>query len=204
MEIQLQDLIEQIKKDGVAEADAQANAIVENAKKEADRIIENAKIEADKIRVQGRADSERFARVSEDAVRQAGRNVLISFRESVARELTAITSQKVTALFEIKTLERLVIAVAEALAKNDEVDDISILVNQEDITSLKDGLLAELKEKINKGVTLQPSDNFKGGFRIAVNQGVAYYDFSAAAVVEMLSTYLSPQVVALLKEAENV
>ena len=57
------------------------------------------------------------------------------------------------------------------------------------------------KEKMLNGVTLKANDNFDGGFRIAVNNGSAYYDYSADAVVEMLSNYLSPKVAQLLKEA---
>ena len=55
---------------------------------------------------------------------------------------------------------------------------------------------------IGKGVTLKANDNIDGGFRIAVNEGGAYYDYSKDAVVEMLSNYLSPKVKELLKEAE--
>ena len=44
--------------------------------------------------------------------------------------------------------------------------------------------------------------SFDGGFRIAVNEGSAYYDYSAEAVVDMLSSYLSQKVTVLLKEAE--
>ena len=51
-------------------------------------------------------------------------------------------------------------------------------------------------------LTLKANDNFDGGFRVAVNNSGAYYDYSAEAVVEMLSNYLSPKVTALLKEAE--
>ena len=63
-------------------------------------------------------------------------------------------------------------------------------------------LLAELKAKMIGGVTLKANDNFDGGFRIAVNNGSVYYDYSAEAVTDMLSNYLSPRVTALLKEAE--
>ena len=52
------------------------------------------------------------------------------------------------------------------------------------------------------GVTLKASDQFDGGFRIAVKDGGVYYDFSSEAVVDMLSNYLSPKATALLKEAE--
>ena len=38
--------------------------------------------------------------------------------------------------------------------------------------------------------------------RIATADGTAYYDYSAEAVTDMLSQYLSPRVTALLKEAQ--
>ena len=55
---------------------------------------------------------------------------------------------------------------------------------------------------MSSGVTLKANDNFDGGFRIAVNNGTVYYDYSSQAVTDMLSDYLSPKVTALLKEAK--
>ena len=46
MEIQLQDLIEQIKKDGVASAEMEADEILNAAKAEAAKIISDAQVQA--------------------------------------------------------------------------------------------------------------------------------------------------------------
>ena len=75
-------------------------------------------------------------------------------------------------------------------------------LNSNDLAKLEDVLLAELKTKMLGGVTLRANDNFDGGFRIATDNGTVYYDYSAEAVTDMLSNYLSPKVTALLKEAE--
>ena len=139
---------------------------------------------------------------SEDAIRQAGRNLLISFRESVARELKAIVSENVTAVYSSEALAQLIINAVESWASKPDAENISVILNGETIESLQETLLAGLKERMLKGVTLKANDNFDGGFRIAVNNGGAYYDYSTEAVVDMLSTYLSPKVTALLKEAE--
>ena len=96
----------------------------------------------------------------------------------------------------------LIINVVEGWTKNPEVESVAAILSSEDLQSLEDTLLAQIKEKMLSGVTLKANDNFDGGFRIAVNDGSAYYDYSAAAVVDMLSNYLSPKVAALLKEAE--
>ena len=62
-------------------------------------------------------------------------------------------------------------------------------------------LLAVLKEKMLKGITLKANDNFDGGFRVAVNNGSAYYDYSADSLAQMFATYLNPKVAGLMKEA---
>lgn len=201
MEIQLQDLIEQIKKDGVEVAEEKAEAIIEAAKTEADKIISNAKAEADKIIASAKETNERMVTSSEDAIRQAGRNLLISFRESVSKELNAILNQNVTEVYSSEKLAELIIKVVEAWAKNPDAENIAVILNSESLNKLESVIIAGLKEKMLNGITLKAGDNFDGGFRIAVNNGSAYYDYSTEAVVEMLSNYLSPKVTELLREA---
>ena len=202
MEIQLQELIEQIKKDGVVAAEAEAASILAAAKAEAEKIVADAQQQAAKYISDAKAENERMVKSSEDAIRQAGRNLLISFRESVARELTAIVSENVNAAYSSEALAQLVVRVVENWAKNPNAEDIAVILNAEDLKALEASVLAGLKEKMLQGVTLKANDNFDAGFRIAVNNGTAYYDYSAEAVVDMMSGYLSPKVTQLLKEAE--
>ena len=202
MEIQLQELIDQIKKDGVEAAATEAEAVLKAAKAEAEKIISDAKAEAEKYLVNAKNENDRMVKSSEDAIRQAGRNLLISFRESVAKEADAIIAGNVTAVYSADAFAQLVMKAVEGWAAKPDAEDITVILNSEDLKSLEDILLAGLKEKMIEGVTFKANDNFDGGFRIAVNNGGAYYDYSAEAVVEMLSGYLSPKVTALLKEAE--
>ena len=202
MEIQLQELIDQIKKDGVDAAEAEATSIVDCAKAEAEKIIADAKAQAEKILADAKAENERMVKSSDDAIRQSGRNLLISFRESVTKELNAIVGDAVNAVYSADSLTKLVPDVVEGWAKNPDAEDITVILNTEDVKALEEAALASLKDKISKGITLKANDNFDGGFRISVNNGAAYYDYSAEAVVDMMSNYLSPKVTKLLKEAE--
>ena len=202
MEIQLQALIDQIKKDGVDAAVTEAEAVLNAAKAEAEKIISDAKAEAEKYLINAKNENDKMVKSSEDAIRQAGRNLLITFRESVTKELNAIVGENVTAVYSSEAFAQLIIKAVEGWPAKPDAEDISVILNSEDLKSLEDTLVAGLKEKMIKGVTLKANDNFDGGFRIAENNGGAYYDYSAQAVVDMLSNYLSPKVTALLKEAE--
>ncbi len=202
MEIQLQELIDQIKKDGVDAAETQAEAIIVSAKAEAEKIIADAKAEADRIMANAKAENAKTVKSGEDALRQAGRNLLISFRESVARELAAIISSNVNTVYSSDDFAKLIVNVVECWAVKPEAEDLTVILNSSDLIKLEEAVFSELKAKMLGGVTLKANDNFDGGFRIVVDNGAIYYDYSAEAVTDMLSNYLSPRVTALLKEAE--
>lgn len=204
MEIQLQELIDQIKTDGVAAAESEAAAKIAAANAEAEKIISDAKAEAETLLAQAREETKRMAAASEDAIRQAGRNLLISFRESVNQEVNAITNQQVEAGFSREVVSQLIPKVVEAWAGNAGAEDVSVLLNSKDLADMEKSLLAALQEKMLGGVTLQASENIQGGFRISVKNGQAYYDYSTEAVVNMFSAYLNPRVSALLKEAGSL
>ena len=202
MEIQLQELIDQIKKDGVEAAENQAEAILVSAKAEAEKIISDAQAKADKIIADAKIETEKTVKSGEDAIRQAGRNLLISFRESVTRELKAIAGDKVNSVYSSDDFSKLIVNMVECWAGKTDAEDIAVILNSSDLAKLEEVLLAELYAKMLGGVTLKANDNFDGGFRIATDNGTVYYDYSAEAVTDMLSNYLSPRVTALLKESK--
>ncbi len=204
MEVQLQELIDKIKKDGADAAQLSADKKIADAQAEADRIIAEAKAEADRIVSAAKVENDRMVKSGEDAIRQAARNILIRFRESVTGELNAVLKAAVEQNYSGKKLEELIPVVVSKWAENIEAEDISVLLNTEDLNAVEKSLLAELKKKIAGGVTLKADDSFEGGFRVAEKDGSAYYDFSADAVADMFAVYLNPRTAALLKEATTL
>ena len=132
MEIQLQELIDQIKKDGVDVAESEAVKILSDAKAEAEKIVSDAKAEANKILQDAKKENERMVKSSEDAIRQAGRNILISFRESVARELKAILEEEVKGVYSADSLSNLIIKFIEGWGNNPDTEDVSVILTGED------------------------------------------------------------------------
>lgn len=202
MEIQLQELIDQVKRDGVEAAETEAASILAAARAQAEKIIAEAEFQAEQILANAEIENARVVKSGEDAIRQAGRNMLISFRESVARELRSVLNENVAAVYSSAEMARLIMDVIVCWSDKPDTESVAVLLNSADLKSLEEALRAGVKERLLKGVTLKANDNFTGGFRISVNNGNAYYDYSAEAVAEILSNYLSPKVIALLKEAE--
>lgn len=203
MDVQLQDLIEKIKKDGVEDADKSASEKIAQAKAEAEKIIANAKEEADKIIKAAKDETARMEKASEDAIRQASRNLILSFRESVEKELSAIMTAETAKSYSPKLLENLIPEIVKAWTKNTDASDVSVLLNEKDLKELEQNLGAALKDEISKGLTLKADNSIENGFRIGVKDGAAYYDFSAEAVADLFSAYLNPKVASIMKEAVN-
>jgi len=97
MEVQLQDLVEKIKQDGIASAEQQAAGIIAEAEKKAKAIVADAEKEAETLLKKTEVESQRFTNASEAAVKQACRNALIAFREGVTASLAALIKAETVA-----------------------------------------------------------------------------------------------------------
>ena len=203
MDTQVEELIDRIKRDGVAAAENSASKTISEAQKEAEKIISNAKAEADKIIRQAKDETERLQKSGEDAIRQAGRNLLIAFRDSIQKELSTLVNGEVSSVYSKDMLVKLVPEVIKEWVKNTSAEDVSVLLNEKDLKQVEDVLKAALKAEISKGLSLGVDNSVAAGFRIGVKDGAAFYDYSADSVAELFSSYLNPRIAKLMKEASK-
>lgn len=201
MDVQLQELIDKIKKDGVASAEASAASIISEAEKKAASILAEAETKAAEIVKTGKTETARMEKASIDAIRQAGRNLILSFRDSISAELNAIVSAETASVYSAEMLKTLIPETVKAWAKNTEAEDISVLLPAKDAAALESGFKSALKTELAKGLELKADKTLDAGFRIGSKDGSAYYDFSAEAVADLFSAYLNPKTAAIMKEA---
>ncbi len=201
MDIQLQELIDKIKKDGVTAAEKTAASIIEKAQKDADSKIAAAEKKSEEMIKNAKAEIERLEKASNDAVVQACRNMLIGFRDSLVAELDAIVQTESAKAYSSDLLKTLVPETVKAWSKNADASELSVLLSEKDLKTLESELKAALKAEIAKGLEIKSDKSLSAGFRIGVNNGAAYYDYSAESVADLFSAYLNPRVASLMKEA---
>lgn len=201
MDVQLQELIDKIKKDGVASAEAEAAKIVEASEKKAESIIADAQEKAAEIIKNAKAETERMEKASQEAIVQAGRNMLLSFKDSLIGELDGLIKADTEKAESKDLLLKLIPETVKAWAKNADASELSVLLSEKDLKDLEKSLTSELKAEIAKGLEIKPDKTLSAGFRIGVKNGAAYYDYSADALAEMFAAYLNPKVAALIKIA---
>lgn len=201
MDFQLQELIDKIKKDGVSSAEAAAAQITADAEKKAASIVEEAQKKSDDMIKNARAEIARLEKASEDAVTQACRNMLITFRDSLIAELDSLIQSEAAKAYSSDLMKTLIPETVKAWSKNADASELSVILSEKDLKSLENELKAALKAEIAKGLEIKPDSALSAGFRIGVNNGAAFYDYSAESVADLFSAYLNPRVAAIMKDS---
>lgn len=202
MDVQLQELIDKIKKDGVASAENSSATIIAEAEKKAAQIVAEAEAKAESILKNAKAETERMEKSSKDAIAQAGRNLLISFRDGVTVSLDALIKKDVSKAYNADMLKTLIPETVKAWASKGE-DDLSVLLSEKDLATLEAGFTTSLKEEIANGLVIKADSSVASGFKVGVQNGAAFYDFSSEAVAELFASYLNPVTAKILKEAAS-
>jgi V/A-type H+-transporting ATPase subunit E len=197
MDIQLQELIDKIKKDGVESASQEASRLKAEAEGEARRVVESAKKEADSIISQAKTDAERFEKAGIAALEQASRNLVLAFKGEIQVLLDKIIALQVSSAYGEDTLKAILPDLIKSWAgKGDSLD---LILGEDDVKKLQSWFNDKVAGELKKGIELKSDRNLGAGFRIANKDGSAYYDFSAESVAQLLSAYLNPRLAEILK-----
>ena len=202
MDVQLQELIDRIKSEGIASAEEQAATIVEEAKNKADSIVKEAEVNAEKLIEDAQRKEEQLVRAGEEALVQAGRDLLLNLQTQITSLFNSVVTAEVTGVLTGETLESAVSALISSwsIESSGEVD---VLLSQKDMEALESGLRQKLSDKLSEGIELKPSADVDAGFRISVKNGSAYYDFTPSEISAVLAQHLNPRLAEILKAAAD-
>ena len=180
MELQIQDLVSSIRKDGVDAANAEAEAIISEARKKAGQIVADAKREAEDIK---EASGKEIDILKESAIvsaEQAKRDAMLAFKAEVQNVFERILSAKVGDALSDEALGKLIRAV---------LTDEDVSKYAAEVACVSEALKAELAEEIRNGLEIRPTKGVRAGFRLSDKDGSGYFDCSDEAIMEMLMPY---------------
>ena len=200
MEIQLQDLIERIKSEGIKSAEQESARIVKAAEHKANDIIASAHKEASSIVAKANDEAERFRQTSAEALKQAARNTILSLKSRITELFDDLIQAETREALSPKVLEEGVVAMVKSWEKG-QLPSLQVLLNPADLKKVEKQLKARLAAELKKGVELKPFPELAAGFRIAMKDGSAYYNFTDQGIAEILSEYLNPKVSEIIQQA---
>jgi V/A-type H+/Na+-transporting ATPase subunit E len=200
MDVQLSELIEKIKTEGVSTAKEEAAKIIADAKKRGEEIVKEAQAEAESIRSSAKEQAAQSEASGKAALKQAARDLLLKVRASIQNIGESILKQKTAEALSGEGLIRIILA---ALEKWDGGEgELSLLLSEKDAAELGKELTSQLASRFGEGLEIKPFPGINAGFRIGTKEGGSYYyDFSSAEIAEMLSQLVNPQIAELVEEA---
>ena len=195
MNNKLQELTEKIYLEGVEKGKVEAAQLIADAEHEAKAIIAKAQAEADKIKAEAaknaseldkntKSELKLFAEQSVNAIKTEITNLLSDKIASDA--VKAATSDKV---FMQKTITALV----EQWAKEGNVT-----IEAKNAKALTDYFMANAKELLNKGVSINEVKGLKTDFAIAPAKGGYKITFGNDEFIAYFKEFLRPKLVELL------
>lgn len=180
MELQIQDLVSSIRKDGIDAANAEAEAIISEAKKKAEMIIADAKAEAKNIQETSEKEINILKESAALSAEQAKRDAMLAFKNEVQAEFEKILSAKIKNNLSDAALGKLI----QAVVADEDVQNYSV-----EVAEVSDSLKAELAEEIKNGLEIKPTRSVRAGFRLAAKDGSGYFDCSDEEIMQMLMPY---------------
>ncbi len=180
MELQIQDLVSSIRKEGIDAANAQAETIIAEAKKKAETIIAQATAEAKSTK---ESTEREIAILKESAAmnaEQAKRDAALSFKDEIQGEFAKILSADVKKSMSDDSLAKLIQAAVQG-------EDVSKYTAE--VAEVSDALKSKLADEIKNGLEIKPTKNVQAGFRLAAKDGSGYFDCSDEEIMQMLMPY---------------
>lgn len=181
MELQIQDLVESIKKEGIDVAEKQAKEIIAQAEKKAASIVSKANADAAKIKADALKEIEIFRENAKVTAQQAKRDAVLAFEEEVKAHFDRILACEVKKSMTSKTLGTLI----SAVLKDADVSEYKV-----EVAELTDSLIEKLAKEIKAGLEIRPVKDISAGFRIASKDGSGYFDCTDEEVAKMLSHFM--------------
>ncbi|NOY80868.1 MAG: hypothetical protein GXP31_07660 [Kiritimatiellaeota bacterium] len=195
----LQSLLDRINREGLERAEAEKKRILDEARTEALRIVEEARTESERLIEQARQEAANLKERGSEALRQAARNTLLSLRSQLQKRLFNVVRACVGEAMTAELMAELIREMTAAYAKQGfKIDRLSVLLPEERLEALRDGLLARLGEDLRNRTDLQPQAGRHGGFQLSFNGQDVVYDFTDDALAEVLCAYLNPALAELV------
>lgn len=182
MELQIRDLVDAIKKEGVDAAQAEAERILNEAKASAAEIVARAKEEAESILEKAEAEKKVMTESVKIAAEHTKRDALLAFRQSVQSEFQKLLSAETEKALNCETLAKLISAAIMG-------EDASLYAAE--VHEVTEGLKKQLADEIRAGLEIRTNADIQAGFRLAAKDGSGYFDCSDEEILKMLAPYFS-------------
>ena len=197
MDVQLKELIEKIKTDGVKNAEEKTAEIIRKAEIKSAEIIDNANKEAQAIKDAGKAEAARSEQSGKEALKQAGRDLLLDVRSQMSDLYSGLLKSGTAESLSGKALTEGIVSIIKNW--KGDLEDLSVLISESQLGEIEKELKSKMAKEIKDGLEIKPYKGSTAGFRVSEKDGKAFFDFTDEVLADYLSRYLNASISETLK-----
>ena len=212
----VEQLIERLRDEGVEEGRTRAEKVISEAEARATWIVTQAQEEADGMLEKALQESKRNQQATEEALRSAARDALLSVKAELTHQFTGKVKRLVSdTVSKEEMLEKIVLELVGRMRDEiDETQPVEIILPRDVIGiddlrrktgELQEGVLSEFvrnqaTDMVREGVAFGISEeDGSGGFHLNLKDGEIELDLSDRALADLLLEHLQPRFRALLE-----
>ena len=210
----VQELIDRLSQEGVAEGRQQADKIVSEARAKADGILEAARQQANDILQQAREEAQQFQTAGEDALRLAARDAVRDFgakvHDGLRQRLQELVQHQIK---DADVLKRMILAITRSATAGLDDEQLELLLPEEILTeeeirqsieagkpdALTEFVQGLLGDDLRAGMAVNLGSRTRSGLTVRlVNQKVEI-DLTDQAITDLLAKHLLPRYRAIMR-----
>ena len=188
----LQELTQQLYKEGLSKGKEEGEAILAKAREEAEAIVKKAQEEADTILSKARKEAEDYKIKVEGDVKMSATQALQATKESIENLIVAQAVAPVKdALSSEAYLKEIITAVAQRFSAQ-ESTDLALVLPEKLQKELEPFVQGELAKTIGHEVEASFSKKLSGGFKIGPKDGGYFISLTEESFRELVGQYMRP------------
>ena len=188
----LQELTQQLYKEGLSKGKEEGEAILAKAREEAEAIVKKAQEEADTILAKAHKEAEDYKIKVEGDVKMSATQALQATRESIENMIVAQAVAPVKdALAGEAYLKEIITAVAQRFSAQ-ESTDLAMVLPEKLQKELEPFVKGELAKAIGHEVEVSFSKKLSGGFKIGPKDGGYFISLTEESFRELVGEYMRP------------
>lgn len=196
---ELQALLDRIDEEGLKKAEAKQTALLTQAQKEAEAILTEAREQATKIVSEASREAELLEQKSEQALRQAARDLLLGVRSELAERVEQAVAGLLKESLDVQGVATIIVQLCTSfLSSQGEQENLEVLLNAEQFAALESAVKAKLAKELQGRCILTPSKSIVSGFKLVFSGNDVMYDFSEQALAEAIAEHLSPRIAGII------
>ena len=195
MENKIQELTDQIYREGVEKDNEEAKKLITKAQEEAKKIVENAQKEADSILATAHKSADELAENTKSELKLFAGQAVNALKSEIATLVTnKIVSADVKAFAANKDfLNAFIVALASKWSVNEPIE-----ISTPDAEGLKKYIAVQAKDLLDKGVRSEQVNGSKTLFSVSPADGSYKVNFGEEEFMNYFKEFLRPQLVEML------